>query len=201
MTMSRWFWLVLVSIEGGAAQGRAAPEVRHDALAIEQQEKVLWRYSLVLGAEELKYINTVPFMMTFVSSVRALSRNASDIFLILTELFVNALDHGVLGLPSSLKSGPDGMDQYLLERMRRLAALQEGRIEIDLTGILQESGPVLRVRVRDSGPGFDWQKIREACCSNQAHGRGIALVQSLCVSLHYQGAGNEAVAYYALHDA
>lgn len=188
-----------VPVRSGSAGG-SAPAIAYLPAAAAMDEDVLWRYTLVLGANELKYINTVPFMMSFVSSVHELSRSASDIFLILNELFVNALDHGVLGLESTLKNGADGMEQYLLERMRRLSDLREGSIEIDLAGLRHEAGHALRVRVKDSGAGFDWQRIREADHLKLAHGRGIALVQSLCVSLQYHGVGSEAIAYYVPHD-
>jgi hypothetical protein len=173
--------------------GAAAVDVTTDGLE-------LWRYAMSLGANELKYINTVPFMMSFVSSVRELSNSASDVFLILNELFVNALDHGVLGLVSPLKDGAEGMEQYLQERMRRLSGLQEGRVDIDLVGLRHESGLALQVRVKDSGAGFDWQNVRKNSATNKAYGRGIALVQSLCVSLQYHGTANEAVAYYVPHN-
>ncbi|SFN71070.1 Histidine kinase-like ATPase domain-containing protein [Formivibrio citricus] len=184
-----------------AVSGEAATIASRLPSVAAEDEDVLWRYTLILGANELKYVNTVPFMMSFVSSIHELARNASDIFLILNELFVNALDHGVLGLESTLKNGADGMEQYLLERVRRLSDLQEGRIEIDLIGLQQETGHVLRVCVKDSGAGFDWQRIRERDPLKQAYGRGIALVQSLCVSLQYHGSGNEAIAYYVPHNA
>jgi hypothetical protein len=119
--------------------------------------------------------------------------------LILTELFVNALDHGVLGLNSSMKRGVDGMEQYLCERANRLERLTEGRIEIDLTGLHYDGKDVLRIRVKDSGPGFDWSQLHvsSAALTHQfAFGRGIALVRSLCASAQYHGTGNEVVAYY-----
>lgn len=199
--------MVLTSFGGNAgmparscAVAATVPVMARLSTVAEMDDDVLWRYSLILSANELKYINTVPFMMSFVSSIHELSKSASDIFLILNELFVNALDHGVLNLDSSLKNGMDGMEQYLLERMHRLSELQEGRIEIDLVGLHHETGHALRICVKDSGAGFDWQRIREADHLKLVHGRGIALVQSLCVSLQYHGVGNEAVAYYVPHN-
>ncbi|MFC7419225.1 SpoIIE family protein phosphatase [Iodobacter arcticus] len=158
-----------------------------------------WRYSVALGVDEIRHINTVPFMMNFIGGVRSLAFSQSDVFLILTELFVNALDHGVLGLNSSMKRGVDGMEQYLLERSNRLEKLTEGRIEIDLTGLHYDGKDVLRIRVKDSGPGFDWAQLNissDALSHQFAFGRGIALVRSLCASAQYHGTGNEVVAYY-----
>lgn len=158
-----------------------------------------WRYSVALGVDEIRHINTVPFMMNFIGGVRSLAFSQSDVFLILTELFVNALDHGVLGLDSSMKRGVDGMEQYLCERANRLERLAEGRIEIDLTGLHYEGKDVLKIRVKDSGPGFDWGSlhgVNPVLTHQFAFGRGIALVRSLCASAQYHGTGNEVVAYY-----
>ncbi|WP_035055469.1 ATP-binding SpoIIE family protein phosphatase [Andreprevotia chitinilytica] len=168
-----------------------------DLELLAKSQECAWRYSLTLGADELKYINTVPFMMTFINEVKSLSPNQSDVFLILTELFVNALDHGVLSLASALKHDDEGMETYLLERAKRLAELRHGRIEIDLTGLQVNGQELLRIRVKDSGPGFDWTSVldRQTGLLN-AHGRGLTLVRSLCVGLQFFGSGNDVVAYY-----
>lgn len=157
-----------------------------------------WRYSLTLGADELRYINTVPFMMTFVNEVKSLAHVQSDVFLILTELFVNAIDHGLLGLDSRLKQSPAGMEEYLQERARRLAALSDGRIEIDLAGLDYGGSELLQIRVKDSGPGFDWShwSRTEAGKTTVAHGRGILLLRSLCAGVQFVGNGSEVLAFY-----
>ncbi|SMC20539.1 Histidine kinase-like ATPase domain-containing protein [Andreprevotia lacus DSM 23236] len=178
-------------------QGLALSEL----LAHSELHECNWRYSLVLGADELKTINTVPFLMTFVNEIGALKQSQSDVFLILTELFVNALDHGVLGVPSSIKHEEDGMGRYLQLRAQTLAGLQQGRIEIDLAGVTVQGQNLLRIRLKDSGSGFDWksQLTRPAAEVNGPCGRGIALVRALCMALYYQGSGNEVVAYYLPH--
>jgi two-component sensor histidine kinase len=127
--------------------------------------------------------------MGFVSQIKPLAGAHADIFLILTELFVNALDHGVLGLSSALKSGGDGMERYLLERATRLANLREGRIDIELAGFGLGARTMLRLRVADSGAGFDFAHFA-AGESDLPSGRGIALVKALSASLHFYGNGN-----------
>ncbi|WP_047393968.1 SpoIIE family protein phosphatase [Chitinibacter sp. ZOR0017] len=159
-----------------------------------------WRYSLAISAEELRYLNTIPFMMSFVKEIKALSEVQSDIFLILTELFVNAVDHGLLLLESSMKTQPDGMEQYLSQRAERLAALPEGRIEIDLLGLRYKEQQVLKIRVKDSGNGFDWAnsyaKLAAGGLPSGTHGRGIALVRALSLKVQFIGLGNEVEVYY-----
>ncbi|BCL75825.1 fused response regulator/phosphatase [Jeongeupia sp. HS-3] len=150
-----------------------------------------WQYGLQLGAAELKYFNTVPFMMSFVNEIKALAPHKSDVFLMLTELFVNALDHGLLQLDSSIKQQPGGQERYLAARKASLAQLESGRIDIVLTGLRSDGQDVLRIHVRGTGAGFAWQAPESAGC-------GLALVQALSEHLAFQGAGNEVVAYYLL---
>lgn len=159
-----------------------------------------WRYNLVLTADELRYLNTIPFMMTFVKEIKSLASSQSDVFLILTELFLNAVDHGLLGMDSKIKLNPDGMEYYLAERSRRLLALQEGRIEIDLMGVMLRGQEVLRIRVKDSGPGFNWSAPRVDAEDEKrvfSFGRGISLVKALALRVNYIGIGNEVEVYYA----
>ena len=159
-----------------------------------------WRYQLALSAAELKYVNTIPFMMTFVKEIKSLAGSQSDVFLILTELFLNAVDHGLLGMDSKIKLDPEGMEYYLVERSHRLQALQEGRIEIDLMGVVLRGQEVLRIRVKDSGPGFNWSKSYIDLENDKptfTFGRGISLVKALALRVNYIGIGNEVEVYYA----
>jgi len=59
---------------------------------------------------------------------------------------------------------------------------------------------VLDIRVRDSGPGFDYEDSMtpHMAADRCPHGRWIALVKSLCRELVYSGCGNEVQARYAL---
>ncbi|WP_157669998.1 fused response regulator/phosphatase [Chitinibacter sp. GC72] len=160
-----------------------------------------WRYSLILSAQELRYVNTIPFMMSFVKEIKSLAHVQSDVFLILTELFVNALDHGLLLLDSAIKTQPDGMEEYLAQRAERLANLQEGRIEIDLMGLKYKDAEVLKIRVKDSGEGFDWSNAFQTPVSHTSHpstafGRGISLVRALSLKVQFNGLGNEVEVYY-----
>lgn len=159
--------------------------------------KVLWRYVLTLGVEELKYINAVPFVMTFVNDIQQLASCNSDVFLILRALFDNALEHGVLGASLLSACGTKGRAECQLERVKRLNRLQDGRIEMDLAGVSLAEQLVLRIRVKDSGKGFDWQAwSAEGESSTSSEYQGLGLVRSLCAGLQFLGSGNEAIAYY-----
>lgn len=158
-----------------------------------------WRIKMSLSAHELKYLDVVALLTDFVAKIHVTQKHKSTLFLILSELFNNALDHGVLQLDSSIKLGIDGIDQFLQLRDMRMQALNSGQIELEVERVLIESQPAIRIRVRDSGKGFSHELIRIKHAERTAgaqYGMGISLVQSLTYKLEYIGDGNEAVAYY-----
>ena len=128
---------------------------------------------------------------------KGLRDHKENIYLTVSELFCNALDWGVLGLDSRMKKDPEGFEKYFAARERALAALEDGRIKIDLEIFGQDQGGKLVVRVEDSGPGFDYQKaMLKPADETSFGGRGIRLVRSFCKELVYQGRGNQVEAVY-----
>jgi anti-sigma regulatory factor (Ser/Thr protein kinase) len=119
--------------------------------------------------------------------------------MILSELFNNALEHGLLELDSNIKTTQEGFETYLSERSLRLQALREGRIDITLERLMLNQRLAIKVYMRDSGKGFDHVAVTakaDETPQRRLHGRGIMLVKALSHSLQYLGAGNEVVAYY-----
>jgi CheY-like chemotaxis protein len=157
-----------------------------------------WKVELSLGASELMYLDVVPLLTHLVERIRTAREHVGQLFLIISELFNNAFDHGVLKLDSSLKSTPEGFEAFLQHRAERMAQLTDGRIDIGLERTEIDGHPAVKVHVRDSGPGFAYQPLlsSELGSSSMLHGRGIALVRNLSYKLEYLGNGNEVVAYY-----
>ncbi len=159
-----------------------------------------WRVGLSLGPAELRTLDAVPMVLGMLSQSEVIKPHAGSLFLILSELYNNALDHGLLGLDSAIKAAEGGFERYLAERASRLEALTAGYIEIELHMRMEAGQTVLDIRVRDSGPGFDYADYMtpRVDADQRPHGRGIALVRSLCRELVYSGCGNEVQARYAL---
>lgn len=158
-----------------------------------------WRIALSLGEDELKYLDAVPLITELVGKIHAAAEHHSALYVILSELFNNALDHGILKLDSTIKQGPDGFDEYLRLREDRLHSLTRGSIDIEVERAVIEGRGGVKIRVIDSGKGFDYAAL-PADAVNQAgqiqHGRGIALINSLATKLVYAGRGNDVTAYY-----
>ncbi len=157
-----------------------------------------WRLVLRLGATDLKRLDAVPLILGAIEQFEGVRPFAGRLFLVLSELFNNALDHGLLRLSSSLKVGPEGMDVFLDERSRRLARLAAGAVEFEL--VLRQSleqSPVLHIGCADTGPGFDHEEQVRAARGEptgedmlKGHGRGIPLLLRVCEEVRYSGAGN-----------
>jgi two-component system, HptB-dependent secretion and biofilm response regulator len=95
-------------------------------------------------------------------------------------LYSNALEHGVLGLDSSLKRDAQGFSRYYRERAVRLEALQEGFVRVHLQVEHQGAGGRLLIRVEDSGSGFDVGRVMaRPIDGDRLSGRGVSLIRQL----------------------
>lgn len=161
-----------------------------------------WGTSLTLRGARLGRQDPVPLLINQLREFEGEDFNYRPLFTIMTELFVNALDHGVLRLDSSIKADAEGFGRYFMQREQRLDRLSTGEVSISLICESVEQERLLRIRVQDSGPGFDHETlvIEDSADPLRLHGRGIHLLKSLCVSLDYLGAGNTVEAIYRLGD-
>ena len=104
------------------------------------------------------------------------------VFLIVSEMVSNAIDHGILRLDSAVKEQADGFEFYFQERERRLKLLTEQDvISLSLEWLPQPGNPALAITVRDSGVGYDPSVLR-AHNDDQLSGRGLHLIRSLARS-------------------
>jgi len=160
-----------------------------------------WRSVVELGHDTLRGNDPVPLLGTIMDHLQGFGARTAEIYVILTELYSNALEHGLLGLDSALKDGPDGFGAYYALREQRLAGLDTGAIGIELAHCPTPDGGVLDVTVRQSHNGCDLTE-RGGCTlgDNGGYtGRGVALVRSLCESLSYSEDGCVAHARYRWH--
>ena len=113
----------------------------------------------------------------------------------LTELLVNAVEHGNLGITYEDKTALNAAGTWDDEVRRRLALPENAdkRVELDVDRTDDE----LRFTIRDEGPGFAWEKYVEVDTSRafDNHGRGIAIARAMSFDrVEYRGNGNEVVA-------
>lgn len=157
------------------------------------REPTPWRGTLELGAEALRRIEPVPVILQLLNDVQGTRADRGRVFTVLTELFSNALEHGLLRLDSALKRGPDGFARYYEERSQRLALLSKASLRMEVGCRRVVDGHETYVCVMHDGDGFDHRTV-SAADTTQAHGRGIALIRSLSERLLFRDEGRTAEA-------
>ncbi|TRX74440.1 fused response regulator/phosphatase [Pseudomonas mangiferae] len=140
-----------------------------------------WSASFEYRARTLKRFNPLPYLMQLLLDVQGLRAQAGALYTVFAELYSNALEHGVIGLDSSLKRDALGFARYYQARSERLAKLEDGYVRFHLEVQQAEDGSGrLAVRVEDSGPGFDVATALKAQPSNELLcGRGLRLISQL----------------------
>ncbi len=157
-----------------------------------------WRLSMRLEGEDLRDTSIVNQILGFVASIKGIELHQDKIFTIVSELYSNSLEHGVLQLSSKLKSSADGFEEYYRLRQEKLEQLAEQFIELDFTYLRGEPNKVKLV-ITDSGEGFDIASLEKGANDNEnSHGRGISLLKTLCSVLKYSNGGRTATAIYEL---
>jgi len=139
-------------------------------------------------------IRTLEEARTLASFVALLGVQPETLAMGLSELLVNGVEHGNLGIDFAEKSRLREADRWEEEVARRLA-LASNR---DKTVRLRVWGDETRwvFEIRDDGPGFDWRRFLDFDPERAfaPNGRGIALSRQLSfASLTYLPPGNQVV--------
>lgn len=189
--------------EGSADDDMAVILVRCDAAQPAQRPPprlpARWQHHARFDAADLRELDVVGLLLEVIATAPGAHFHLRGIGTVVAELVANAVDHGVLGLVSAEKDASDGLERYFGERAAALAALAEGGIEVELGLAVRGGRPLLEIAVRDSGPGFR-PAARPAAGARARHGRGLALLRSLCAYVEFGAAGNEVRVGYALDD-
>lgn len=154
-------------------------------------------FEYVLNADSLRNTDPLPYVLQILTTVPGLSSFSSQIFMILSELYSNALEHGVLKLSSAKKSSSDGFVQYYDERERRLSNLVDGYVKISVKVSSDLNSRSLILYVEDSGSGFDYHSVNYDMSNTELlYNRGLALLDQLCSKLEFSKGGSAVTAHY-----
>ncbi|WP_285408376.1 fused response regulator/phosphatase [Pseudomonas sp. FR229a] len=152
-----------------------------------------WSASFEFRGATLRRFNPLPFLLQLLLEVHGLRSQSGAMYSVLAELYSNALEHGVLGLDSSLKRDAAGFARYYEMRAARLEALQEGFVRVHLQVQPRGEGGRLAIRVEDSGKGFDVARVMQRPLDNvRLSGRGISLVRQLGHNANWSDQGRSA---------
>lgn len=113
----------------------------------------------------------------------------------LTELLVNAVEHGNLGITYEEKTQLNATGSWDAEVRRRLALPENAGKFVGVQ--VERDDHEVRFVIRDQGHGFDWKRYIEIDPQRafDNHGRGIAIARTLSFdAIEYRDLGNEVIA-------
>jgi len=112
----------------------------------------------------------------------------------ISELLLNAVEHGNLGITYSEKSQLMLQNAWLAEVQQRLLLPENKNKKVRVH--YQRHTSNITLNIKDEGNGFDWQDYLEidSTRATDNHGRGIALAKMMSFDdIQFQGSGNELV--------
>jgi len=156
-----------------------------------------WNFYLDLKYDILKHTDPIPLIVQFITEIQGIESHKGNLFTILSELVTNSLEHGVLGLDSSIKTTADGFAEYYETRESRLEDLSEGWIKVDIMNSPNKEGGKLSIKISDSGAGFNFEDvISKSILMNANSGRGLGLIKDLSSSMNYDEKHNKLEVIY-----
>lgn len=149
-----------------------------------------WSLNLNLQADALRHTNPVPVILQSISGLQGLQNHREKLFLILSEMYSNAVEHSILGLKSSIKEEDNGFIKYYELRQSGLEQIGDANLAININHHIEDKKGVISIVMEDSGDGFDYTHIQDKLTSNdEKSGRGITLLANLCRKCDYSNSG------------
>ncbi len=176
------------------------------AAAREREQQLSLARATQQTAELLRYLRRGEFRFRTPAEARDLATLAANaapdagrVVLGLSELLLNAVEHGNLALSYDEKSAllqSDGLHEELARRLTLPAfANRYATLEIE------RAADEIRFLIRDQGAGFAWERYLDITPERafDTHGRGIAMARMISFDrIEYRGCGNEVLAAVTL---
>ena len=159
-----------------------------------------WEFELLFYYDCIKTIDPVPLINQIMGEIQGHQIQQDKLSTVLTELFCNALDHGLLELDSSIKSSPEGFMQFYTDKEELLNKLDSGSIKISVKNIPNNTGGELFIIFEDSGQDFDVSSLEKTETDKESplfSGRGLSLIKNYCQSVSFNDAGNRIECIYS----
>jgi DNA-binding response OmpR family regulator len=154
-------------------------------------------HSLIEGKFAFRHLTDAHAVANFLSQACPNPRLA---IVGISEILINAIEHGNLGISYEEKSHLQDRDLWLKEVERRLTLPENihKSVEVEYKKTEQE----IRILVTDQGQGFNWTKFQNIDSKRvfDNHGRGIVMAKSLVFErLEYHAPGNQVLCVISLH--
>jgi two-component system, HptB-dependent secretion and biofilm response regulator len=144
-------------------------------------------WSVKISGQKLAQTDLPSMVNSFLQFIGLDQKTCQKVFLIISEMVSNGLDHGILQLPPNNKIDVKSFMDHFLKREELLVNLTEADfIELRLDWLMIEGSKKLMITCRDTGKGFE--------CAEESigkePGRGLTLISGLASDLEIFAPGN-----------
>lgn len=159
----------------------------------------LLRTTLLLATSGMFRFRTLEQARALATSLAMLCPDSQRALLGLSELLINAIEHGNLGIGYKTKDVLIREDRWVqeIERRYQLPELRDRFAQVTL----ERRDGLIRFVIQDDGEGFDWTpyQMLDPERAFDPHGRGIAMARMFGFDqLEYSGTGNTVTACFRL---
>ena len=170
-------------------------DVVEDAV-VDEQRNLPWTMSFSLSATDMRAKDPIPDLADVLGSLPALKRHRGVIEMLLSEIYLNALDYSILNLDDFEKENEEQFSAYYVMRDEKLKNLRDASIKFDFSYSPSDEVQQFVMQMHDSGKGYHGHKA--SLNSNSPHGRGLDIVKSLCEHVEFSNEGRTLELVYRL---
>ncbi|MFV2059453.1 MAG: SpoIIE family protein phosphatase [Gammaproteobacteria bacterium] len=179
---------------------------KDDTTVVEVSFKELDDIDIISGMNVTRAADTLPFEINFsiqnkdmksetslyqiadmLGGNAELRPHKSFLYTIITELYVNALEHGILGLKSKDKFNTSAFDHYYKNKTTLLQKMTNAEVNINL--LMPVSCDKIIITVTHNGKGGEMENYSTGIYEEKLYGRGLEIVKSLSNKFVYHDYG------------
>lgn len=182
------------------SSSKAAPQ---KTILSRRQEEVPvipdWVSTHVFRGQVLRRMHPLPIVKGALHAIGDLKGHDQMLFLILSDLMSNALEHGVLRLETPKGENLTEGLRYQRDREKAFESLRYGLVIVELRYVGSGSKHRMIIRVEDSGIGFDHGSLNglvDPTDTLMRAAHGLNVIREICTSITYYGRGNIVEAIY-----
>ncbi|MCW8901173.1 MAG: fused response regulator/phosphatase [Gammaproteobacteria bacterium] len=174
----------------------AIPAPKELAQSIIDEPVLDWRLSISFTADDMRAPNPVNKLTSILNAMPCLSRHKGVLHIILTEIYLNSLDHGILKIESIDKSDEEHFLEYYKHRDDALSVLKDASINFHFSFFSANNKHYLKIQVSDSGGGYHIDN--SISTDEMLHGRGFSIIQSFSEKISFSDDGKTMEVLYHL---
>ena len=166
-----------------------------------------WNLEISLDVDDMRSPDPVSKITTILNAMPYLSRHKGVLHILLTEIYTNSLDHGILQIESVNKSDEMHFLEYYSSGKTNMPSGEvftspventvNGYINFSFGFFADDKGKYyLKIHTSDSGQGYTRQA--SAGTDEMLHGRGLSIIQSFCQKVGISNDGKSLEVLYQL---